>query len=87
MEELLLSVVDVHGVNDVRQTEIHAAEPLVPEPSPIKVRTATERVKSHKSPRTDQTPAELTEVRGNTLCSEIHRPIKSTLNEEELILQ
>jgi hypothetical protein len=24
---------NVHGVNDVRQTEIHTAEPLVPEPS------------------------------------------------------
>jgi hypothetical protein len=24
---------NVHGVNDVRQTEIHTVEPLVPEPS------------------------------------------------------
>jgi len=26
-------LLNVHGVNDVRQTEIHTAEPLVPEPS------------------------------------------------------
>ena len=26
-------LLNAHGVNDVRQTEIHTAEPLVPEPS------------------------------------------------------
>jgi hypothetical protein len=26
-------LLNVHGVNDVRQTEIHTAEPLVPEPN------------------------------------------------------
>ena len=26
-------ILNVHGVNDVRQTEIHTAKPLVPEPS------------------------------------------------------
>jgi hypothetical protein len=26
-------VLNVHGINDVRKTEIHTAEPLVPEPS------------------------------------------------------
>jgi hypothetical protein len=25
-------LLNIHGVNDVRQTEIHTAEPLVPEP-------------------------------------------------------
>jgi hypothetical protein len=33
MEELLLSAVDVHGINNFRQTEMHTAESLVPEPS------------------------------------------------------
>jgi hypothetical protein len=28
---------NVHGVNDVRQTEMHTAEPLVPEPSSFEV--------------------------------------------------
>jgi hypothetical protein len=40
----------VHGVNDVRQTEIHTAEPLVPEPSALEVELAIEKLKSHKSP-------------------------------------
>jgi len=28
-------LLNVHGVNDVRQTEIHTAEPLVPQPSAL----------------------------------------------------
>ena len=30
-------LLNVHGVNDVRQAEIHTAEPLVPEPSAYEV--------------------------------------------------
>jgi len=40
---------NVHGVSDVRQTEIHTAEPLVPEPSALEVELANEKIKSHKS--------------------------------------
>jgi len=50
---------NVHGVNDVRQTEIHTAEPLVPEPSAFEFELAIEKLKSHKSPGIDQIPAEL----------------------------
>jgi hypothetical protein len=50
---------NVHGVNDVRQTEIHTAEPLVPEPSDSEVEMAIEKLKRHKSPGIDQIPAEL----------------------------
>ena len=39
----------VHGVNDVRQTEIHIAKPLVPEPSAFEIELAIEKLKSHKS--------------------------------------
>jgi len=28
---------NVHGVDDVRQTEVHTAEPLLPEPSACKI--------------------------------------------------
>jgi len=45
--------------NDVRQTKIHTAEPLVPEPSAFEVELAIEEPKSHKLPGTDQIPAEL----------------------------
>ena len=30
-------ILNVHGVSDVRQAEIHTAEPLVPEPSALDV--------------------------------------------------
>jgi hypothetical protein len=43
-------LLNVHGVNDVRQTEIHTAEPLVPEPSDSEVEMAIEKLKRHKSP-------------------------------------
>jgi len=33
-------LLNVHGVNNVRQTEIHTAEPLVPEPSAFEVELA-----------------------------------------------
>ena len=43
-------ILNVHGVSDVRQAEIHAAEPLVPEPSALEFELAIEKLKSHKSP-------------------------------------
>jgi len=49
---------NVHGVNDVRQAEIHTAEPLVPEPRDSEFELAVEKLKSHKSPGIDQIPAE-----------------------------
>ena len=52
-------MLNVHGVNDVRQTEIHTAEPLVPEPSASEVEFAIEKLKSHNSPGIEQIPAEL----------------------------
>jgi hypothetical protein len=50
---------NVHGVNDVRRTEIHAAGPLVLEPSDLESEFAIEKLKSHKSPGIDQIPEEL----------------------------
>jgi hypothetical protein len=44
---------NVHGVNDVRQTEIHTAEPVVPEPSAFEVEMDIEKPKRRKSPRID----------------------------------
>jgi len=41
----------VHGINDVRQTEVHTAESLVPETSAFELRR-------HKSPGIYQIPAE-----------------------------
>jgi hypothetical protein len=47
MEEPLLSAVQcsVHGVSDVRQIEIHTAEPLVPESSAFEFEVTIEKLK------------------------------------------
>jgi hypothetical protein len=75
---------NIHGVNDVRQTEIHIAEPLVPEPTAFEIEVAVEKLKSHKSPGIDHIPAELIKAGGRTICSEIHKLINSVWNKEEL---
>jgi len=60
-------ILNVHGVNDISQTEINTADPLVPEPSTSEVEMAIEKLKSHKSPGVDQIPAELIKVGGKTI--------------------
>ena len=40
-------LLNVHGAKDVRQAEIHTAEPLVPEPSTFEVELAIEKLKNH----------------------------------------
>ena len=57
-------LLNVHGVHDVRQTETHTAEPLVPEPSAFEVDLAIEKLKNHKSPGIDQIPTELIKGKG-----------------------
>ncbi|PNF21232.1 hypothetical protein B7P43_G04189 [Cryptotermes secundus] len=42
--------VSVLRVSDVRQTEIHTDEPLVPDPSPFEVESAIAKLKRYKSP-------------------------------------
>jgi hypothetical protein len=77
-------LLNVHGVHDVRQTEIHTAEPLVPEPSTSKVEMAIEKLKRYKSPVIDQIPAELIKAGGRTIRFETHKLINSIWNKEEL---
>jgi hypothetical protein len=62
---------DFHSINDVRQTEMHTAEPLVPESSSFKGKIAIEKLKSYKSPGTDQILAEMIQVKSKTLHSYI----------------
>jgi len=75
---------NVHGVKDVRQAEIHTEESLVPEPSVFEVELAIGKLKNHKSPGTDQIPAELIKAGGRTICCAIHKLIISIWNKEEL---
>ena len=37
-------IFNVHGANDVRQTDIHTTEPLVPEPSVYEFELAVEKI-------------------------------------------
>jgi hypothetical protein len=45
MEELLLSANELHCINDVRQIQMYADEPLVTETSYIKVEIAIKNLK------------------------------------------
>ena len=77
-------LLNVHGVNDIKHTNIHTAEPLVPEPSVFEVELAIEKLESHKSPGIDQIPAELITEGGRTIRYQIHKLIFSIWNKEEL---
>ena len=75
-------ILNVHGVSEVRQAEIHTAEPLVPEPSALEVELAIEKLKSHKSPGIDQIPAEVIKAEGRTICGAIHKLIIAIWNKK-----
>ena len=77
-------ILNVHEVNEVRQTEIHTAEQLVPDPSSSEDELAIEKLKNHKSHGSDQIPAELFKAGCKTVLYEIHRLIISIWNKEEL---
>jgi hypothetical protein len=64
--------------------DIHTVETLIPEPRLVEVEIAIGKLKSYKFPGTDQIPAELIKAGGEILHSEIHRPICSMWNKEEL---
>jgi hypothetical protein len=50
-------LLNVHNVSDIRQIEIHIAEPLVPGPSHLQVEIAIAEFKKYKSPGTGEIPA------------------------------
>jgi hypothetical protein len=77
-------VLNVRGVQDVRQIDIHMAEPLVPEPSLVKVETAVGKLKRYTHPGTYQIPAKLIKAGGETLHSEIHKLIHYIWKNEKL---
>ena len=77
-------LLNVHGVKDVKQEEIHTAEPLVPEPSAAEFELAIDKLKSHKSPGIGQIPAELIKAGGRKICLEIHKHITSIWKKEKL---
>jgi hypothetical protein len=76
-------VLNVHGFHDVRQMDIHTAEPLVPEPSLVEAEIAIGKLNSYETPDTGQIPAELIRTGGEILCSEIHKFICPVRNKKE----
>jgi hypothetical protein len=80
----LSQLLNIQEVNDVRQTELHTAEPLVSESNAFEVELAIEKLKSHKSPGTGHIPAELIKAWGRTIPSGIHKLIISIWNKEKL---
>jgi len=75
---------NVHEVKDVRQGDINTAEPLVPLPSAFEIEMAIGKLQRHKSPGTDEIPAELMKAGGRTIHSGIHNLMNSIWNKEEL---
>jgi hypothetical protein len=43
-------LLNVHNVSDVRQIEVHVAEPLIPGPSHLEVEIAIAKLKKYNSP-------------------------------------
>jgi hypothetical protein len=76
-------LLNVHGVNDVRKTEIHTAEPAVPEPNALEFHMAIGKLR-HKSLGMDQIPAQFIKAGSRTTRSEIHKLNNSVWNEEKL---
>jgi hypothetical protein len=74
----------VHTVSEVRQIEVHTAEPLVPGPSRLEVEIAFAKLKKYKSSASDQIQAELIQAGGEILLSVIHKLINAVWNNEEL---
>ena len=75
-------LLNVHVVSDVRQTEIHGAEPLVPEPSGSEFKMVTEKFKMYKSPAF-HFPGELIQAGGRRLCCVNHKLCNSIFTQKE----
>jgi hypothetical protein len=77
LKNYFCQLLNAYGINDVWQTEIHTAEPLIVETSSADIKIATEKLKRCKSPCVYQIQVELIEAGGNTLHSAIRKLIKS----------
>jgi hypothetical protein len=78
------------NVSDVRQIEMHTAEPLVPDPEveiAFEVEIVVAKLKKYKSPGSDQISAELIQAGGEILQCEIHKLSNSIWSKQELLDQ
>jgi hypothetical protein len=77
-------LLNVHNVSDVKQIEIHTAEPLVRGSSRLEVEIAIAKLKKYKSPGSGQILAEPIQAGSEILLSAIHKLVNSVWNKEEL---
>jgi hypothetical protein len=62
-------LLNVHNVSDVRQIEVHTAEPLVPCPCRLEAEIAIAKLQKYKSSGSDEIPVELIQAGGEILLS------------------
>jgi hypothetical protein len=65
-------LLNVHNYSDVRQTEVHMAKSLVPNPNCLEVEIAAVKLNKYKLPSSDQI---LIQAGGETFLSAIHKLI------------
>jgi hypothetical protein len=70
-------LLNVHRVSDVRQIEIHTAEPFVPDLRPFEVEIATATLEGYKFPGSNQVPAEMFQTGGEVLRFVVRKSIHS----------
>jgi hypothetical protein len=62
-------LLNVHNVSDFMQIEVHTAEPLVPGPSRLEGEIDIAKSEKHKSPGSDEIPAELIQAGAKYYCA------------------
>jgi hypothetical protein len=79
----LSHLLNVHNVRDVRQIEIHTADPPVPCPSLLEAGFVISKLKKYKSAGNDQILTDLIQTVGELLLSAIHKIVNAAWNKEE----
>jgi hypothetical protein len=77
-------LLNAHRVSDVRQIEVHTAEPLVNDPSHSESEIAIANLKRYTSPGSDQIPAKLSKAGGEIIRPYIRELIIYFWNKEKL---
>jgi hypothetical protein len=84
LKNYFFQLLNVHILSDVRQIELHTAEPLVYVPGRREVEIAIAKLKKFKLPGSDKILAEMFQAGGEILLYVIHKLINSVWNKEEL---
>jgi hypothetical protein len=71
----LSQLLNIQRVSDIRQVEIHTAEPLVPDPIPFEVEIVIAKLEKQKLSGSDQILAKLIQAGGETLQTVIYKLI------------